>query len=68
MKVNGYAKIVVGACLTAILALAAWGGKTLISHSVAIATQDTKQDAMEKWLDRVEKKLDRALRHLRQEP
>ena len=54
-------KHVVPIVLAAALALMAWGGKTLVSHGERLSKTETQVELMDKWLERVEEKLDRVL-------
>ena len=54
-------KSILTTILAAVLALAAWGGKTLVSHGERLSKTETQVELMDKWLERVEEKLDRVL-------
>ena len=54
-------KHVLTTILAAVLALAAWGGKTLVSHGERLTRAEAHVEDFRGWLERVERKLDRVL-------
>lgn len=51
----------VGVAVTVMLALAAWGGLTLVSHVSRLSALEANQAYLSQWLSRVEGKLDAVL-------
>jgi hypothetical protein len=60
-RVNGLFKWLVGLATLIGVSLAAWAGNTIIDHGQAIEKNAVKIETFERWLERVENKLDRAL-------
>lgn len=58
---NGLQKVLTGLVTAAALAYAAWVGNSLVAHGQQIATAETRTGMLTEWLERVERKLDRAL-------
>jgi len=59
-----FTKWALGVLAAILIALGGWVGKSIIGHDRAIAAQEVRMETLQDWMGRVERKLDRVLRHI----
>jgi hypothetical protein len=61
-------KTLIGGLVALLLALASWAGGAIVSQGNRLAAVEARQEVLERWLERVEAKLDAALAWQRRRP
>lgn len=59
LRANGWSKWLLGLFAATIVALAGWGGSTIIATSARVTRVETQQEGVAAQLERMENKLDK---------